>query len=214
MRLVFLVTAVFLVADARAGEPTPTRLDFSGKVGEVPKGWKSAVTGKAEGSAWALTQDKTAPSGALVLGQTSKNPSAVFNLCIAEDTKYKDLDLSVSFKAMAGENDQGGGLVWRYQDPNNYYVVRMNPLEDNFRLYKVVAGKRLQLASKDVKAAAGQWHTVRVVHKGSKIQCYLNGKLLIEETDDTFPQAGKVGLWTKSDAQTLFANIQVVGKKE
>ena len=29
----------------------------------------------------------------------------------------------------------------------NYYVARFNPLEDNFRLYKVLAGKRIQLAT-------------------------------------------------------------------
>ena len=114
----------------------------------------------------------------------------------------------------AGDGDQGGGPVWRYQDKDNYYVCRMNPLEDNFRLYKVVGGKRIQLQTKDVKAPTGQWHTIRVVHMGKKIQCYLNGKLLLEAEDDAIPGAGVVGLWTKADAQTYFADVQIKGKKE
>jgi hypothetical protein len=215
MRFASLIAAWLILSNAWAGDPAPLRLTFkNAKVGELPKGWKSAVTGKADGSVWKIVEDKTAPGGPLVLAQTSKNPGPVFNLCVMEEGKYKDVDLSVAFKAVAGEKDQGGGLVWRYQDQDNYYIARMNPLEDNFRVYKVVAGKRIMLQSKDVKAPQGQWHTLRVVHTGNKIQCYLNGQLLLEATDDTLPQAGWIGLWTKADAQTYFADIQISGKKD
>jgi hypothetical protein len=215
MRTLSLVIAAVAASAVWAGGPAPMRLSFDkAKVGEMPAGWKSAVTGKAEGSVWKIVEDKTAPGGALVLAQTSKNANAVFNLCIAEESNYKDVDISVAFKAVAGEKDQGGGILWRLQDHDNYYVMRMNPLEDNFRVYKVVGGKRTELQSADVKAEAGKWHTLRVVHKGNKIQCYLNGKMLLEVTDDTFAKAGKVGLWTKADAQTYFADMQIAAKKE
>ena len=85
----------------------------------------------------------------------------------------------------------------------------MNPLEDNFRLYKFVAGKRVQLASADIAVAEGKWHAIRVVHKGSRIQCYLNGKLHLDVKDDTFKDAGKIGLWTKADAQTYFDDLVI-----
>ena len=88
---------------------------------------------------------------------------------------------------MAGKLDQGGGPVWRYKDAGNYYIARMNPLEDNFRVYKVVAGKRTQLSSVDIKVPAGGWHTIRVVHKADHIECYLDGKLHLDVKDDTFP---------------------------
>jgi hypothetical protein len=207
--------AVLMAAYAWAGEQPTLRIGFDkGKLGELPAGWKSGVTGKADGSVWKIVEDKTAPGGGRALAQTSKSPGPVFNLCILEEGNYKDVDLSVSFKAMAGEQDQGGGLVWRVKDNNNYYVARMNPLEDNFRVYRVVDGKRMELQSANVKAESGKWHTLRVVHKGNKIQCYLNGKMLLEVTDDTFTQAGKVGLWTKADAQTYFADLQITAKKE
>src|SRR5262245_44068171 len=104
--------------------------------GKVPAGWTADRTGKGEGSVWKVTADGTAPSKTgYVLAQTAQGPSALFNLCVADDTKYKDLEATVAFKAVAGKIDQGGGIVWRYQDANNYYIARYNPLESNFRVY-------------------------------------------------------------------------------
>ena len=163
---------------------------------------------------WKIVEDKDAPKGPKVLAQTSADaPGAVFNLCVNDKAKFKDLDLSVAFKAVAGEVDQGGGPVWRYQDAENYYVARVNPLEDNFRVYKVVAGKRIQLGTAKVEAAKNKWHTIRVVQKGDHIQCYLNGKMHLDVKDDAFKDAGKIGLWTKADAQTYFDEL-VVRKAE
>src|SRR5207302_6594903 len=125
-------------------------------------------TGKGTGGDWKIALDKDAEGG-LALAQTKADAGALFNLCVLEGTNYKDIDLTVKFKAIAGEMDQGGGPVWRFQDGNNYYVARMNPLEDNFRFYKVVAGKRMELASANVEAKAGIWHTIRIVHKGDHI---------------------------------------------
>ena len=189
-----------------------TTWDFEDAVvGKLPDGWTAGKTGKGDGSVWKIAEDKTAPKGPKVLFQSAAGPSSLFNLCSADKSKFADLDLSVSFKAIAGKKDQGGGPLWRCKDENNYYVVRMNPLEDNFRLYKVVDGVRKQLATTpdDVLAAEGKWHTIRVVHKGDHIQCYFNGKKLIDVKDDTFKEAGKVGLWTKADAQTYFDNLVI-----
>lgn len=152
---------------------------------------------------------RQAPGGKAVAQVSDQGPNPRFNLCIAQDKSFEDLDLTVSFKAMAGKIDQGGGPVWRYQDAKNYYVVRMNPLENNYRVYKVVEGKRIQLASADVKASSGQWHKLRVVHKGNHIRCYLNGTLYLDVQDDTLPDAGKIGLWTKADARTRFGGLEV-----
>jgi hypothetical protein len=88
----------------------------------------------------------------------------------------------------------------------------MNPLEDNFRVYKVVAGKRIQLASKEgLKVPAGEWHVIKIVQVGRKIECYLDGKKHLEVEDDAFGTTGAVGLWTKADAQTYFDEFRVRG---
>ncbi len=193
-----------------------TTYDFEkSTVGKMPVGWTATKTGEGAGkvSIWKIVEDKTAPKGANVLAQTAASPSSIFNICVADKpTHYKNVALTVSFKAVDGKTDQGGGLVWRYQDANNYYVARFNPLEDNFRLYKVVAGKRIQLAThEDLKAPAGEWHKMSVSMTGDQIECHLNGKKQLEAKDDTFTKAGQVGLWTKADAQTYFDDLVVSG---
>jgi hypothetical protein len=207
---------LILIAFTGADEPKSTRWNFEdATVGKLPAGWTAAKTGKGPGSVWKVIEDKSAPDGAKVLAQTSPDgPNPLFNLCVSDELSYTNIDLSVSFKAVEGKADQGGGPVWRYKDADNYYIARMNPLEDNFRVYKVVAGKRSQLGSAEVEAAAGKWHTIRIVHKGNQIQCYLNGKLHLDVKDDTFKDVGKIGLWTKADAVTSFDRLSVTSPKE
>ncbi len=196
---------------ALGDEGQPTRWDFEdAAAGRLPAHWSAAKTGEGPGSVWKIVEDQTAPKGSNVLSQTSsEGPNPLFNLCVADETTPADLDLTVSFKAVTGKTDQGGGPVWRYKDANNYYIARMNPLENNFRVYKVVDGKRTQLATAAVTAAAGKWHTIRVVHRGTHIQCYLNDTLHLDVQDDTFKEAGKIGLWTKADAVTYFDGLDV-----
>jgi len=210
MGTLLIISAVLCAADERA-----RTIQFSNKdEGKVPSGWKAEHTGTGEGSVWKVVADDTAPSkNGYVLAQTAESPNAYFNICIAEDTNYKDVDLSVAFKAIRGSNDQGGGLVWRFRDGANYYLCRMNPLEDNFRVYRVVDGKRHQLETKEgLTVKAGEWHRIKVEMAGDHIECYLDGKKLLDVKDDTFRAPGKVGLWSKSDAQTLFDSFEVSGK--
>ena len=186
-------------------------------VGKVPAGWKAEKTGKGEGSIWKVVEDDTAPSKAgYVLAQTAESPNNLFNICVAEDTSYKDVELSVSFKPIAGKNDQGGGFVWRYRDHDNYYIARANPAghkSTSFAVYKVVDGKRTPFQSTSVaKIPVGEWHKLRITMMGDHIECYLDGKKLLDAKDATFPNAGKVGLWSKSDAQTHFDDFKVSGK--
>jgi hypothetical protein len=207
----FLCVPLLVVAAvAVAQEPKAGNHDFEGdKVGSVPKGWVVAKTGAGEGSVWKVVEDKTAPKGPKVVAQTAISPKAMFNLCVADATSFKDVEITVSFKAVDGGIDQGGGVLWRYKDANNYYVARMNPLEDNYRLYKVVDGKRSQLATKEeLIVEQGKWHTLSITMKGDAITCSLDGKKHLEVKDTTFTAAGKVGLWTKADANTYFDDFQ------
>ncbi|MBX7106752.1 MAG: hypothetical protein K1X57_21940 [Gemmataceae bacterium] len=205
MRLAGVLT-LFFSAVALAGEPKPVLHDFEGtKVGDVPKGWSVAKTGTGDGSAWEVVQDKTAPKGGKALAQIAKSENSVFNLCVVDDTAFRDVEASVAFKAIRGESDQGGGIVWRYADANNYYVARFNPLEDNYRLYHVASGKRTQIGGKEgLKVKTGDWHTLTVRMVGESITCSLDSKAQIQAKDKTHAKAGKVGLWTKADARTYF----------
>jgi hypothetical protein len=175
-------------------------------LGKVPAGWVAAQTGEGKGSVWKVVADETAPSkSGLALAQTAAGPTSMFNLCVASKGRFgSNVTLSVSLKAVDGKEDQGGGVVWLYQDVNNYYITRYNPLEDNFRVYKVVAGKRTQLDTIEKIAKSPGWHTIHVMHAGKSITCTLDDKHRLSVTDDTFQKPGLVGLWTKADAQTHF----------
>ena len=141
-----------------------------------------------------------------VLYQKARNDDDTFNVALAAGTSYKDIDLSVRLRAIAGELDRGGGLVWRAKDKKNYYIARYNPLEDNFRVYKVVEGKRSQFASARTPGDE-KWHTLRVTMAGPKITCYLDGQKHLEAEDATFPEAGLIGLWSKADARSYFDDL-------
>jgi hypothetical protein len=143
-----------------------------------------------------------------VLAQKASNDDATFNVALVGATSYKDLDLSVRLKAVAGEVDRGGGLVWRARDAKNYYIARYNPLEDNLRVYKVEGGKRTQFQSARVPGDEA-WHTLRVTMAGPRITCQLDGKTLLEAEDTTFPEAGMIGLWSKADARSYFDDLTV-----
>ena len=130
---------------------------------------------------------------------------------ILEDRKFADVDVSVRVKPISGKEDQTGGLIFRAKDARNYYLVRSNGLEDNYRLYTMTDGKRKQIASAKVDPPKiGEWHTIRVVAKGKKIQAYIGEKLLIDHEDGTFSE-GYVGLWTKADSVTEFDDLEASG---
>ena len=51
---------------------------------------------------------------------------------------------------------------------------------------------------------AGQWHSLKIKMVSDRIECFLDGKKYLDLKDDSITKAGKVGLWTKADAQTHF----------
>lgn len=174
------------------------RFDFEQKGIE---GWRT-VDGK-----WTVEEMPGAPSGKKVLVQRAMENQ--FNVVVAPGGPYTDVDVSVRFKSISGREDASGGIVFRFAD-GRYYIIRANALEDNFRLY-YYDQKRYQLATATVKPPAlGQWHTLRVVAVGDRIQAYLNGQTLIDHRDSRF-RTGQIGLWTKSDSVTAFDDLEIKG---
>ncbi len=179
-------------------------------VGGSPAGFTSALTGQGTIGHWEVRADSTAPSPPNVLAQTSQDKTDYrFPLAIAEGTSYKDLALSVKFKAVSGKVDQGAGLVFRLRDKDNYYIVRANALEDNFRLYHVVNGRRVQFAGINFKVSSQAWHEIKVEARGDEFKCYYDGQLRITAKDSTFKDAGRIGLWTKADSVIYFDDLTV-----
>src|ERR1039457_637244 len=173
------------------------------KTGAAPPGWTATQTGSgsAKGS---VEKDDSAPSQPNVLKQSGE---ATFPVCIKNDTSLQDGFVEVKFKPIAGKEDQAGGVIWRVQDSNNYYIARANALEDNVTIYHTINGKRVGFKNINAKVTSGVWHTLRVDFEGNKFTVSFDGKKVIEANDESFKEAGKVGVWTKADSVTLFDNF-------
>jgi len=166
---------------------------------------------------------KENPKWKFVAGQWTRRPSGgrpvlaqvaetqPWAVAILEDQKFDDIDVTVRFRPISGKEDASGGVIFRAKDGSNYLLVRANALENNFRLYTIVNGKRSTIASARVtEPTLGEWHRIRVVAKGPKIQAYLDDSLLLDHEQKTFT-GGWVGLWTKADSVTEFADLEVTG---
>ncbi len=181
-------------------------------VGELPAGWVVETT-RQDGppATWQVIEDSASHPGNRILALT--DPPAKygsnFNLCWLKNTSFLDGEIQVRFKAEKGRVDQGGGLIWRVQDKDNYYIARFNPLEDNFRLYYVQNGSRRTLVDAKIALDPDTWHTLKITQHGNRIGGFLDGKKYIDGTDDHFPSAGGVGLWTKADAVTSFDDFSI-----
>ncbi|MSU57276.1 MAG: hypothetical protein EXS35_03685 [Pedosphaera sp.] len=170
------------------------------KPGAAPPGWTATQTGKGDAK-WTIEKDASAPSQPNVLKQSGE---AAYPVCFKNATSLKDGFVEVKFKPVSGKEDQAGGVVWRAKDSDNYYIARANALEDNVCIYHTIKGKRTEKKRTELKVATGVWHTLRVDFSGGHFTVTCDGKKAIEWDDQTFIEAGMVGVWTKADSVTLF----------
>lgn len=180
-------------------------------LGKPPAGFTAAKTGEGAEGQWIVREDPSAPRGRKVLAQIDADATnRRYPLCIYDEVSAKDVAVTVAFKPVSGKVDQGAGIIVRYKDKDNYYIARANALEDNVRLYRVVNGQRQQFAGIDTKAPeSGKWHTLSLSVTGNRFVVSMNGKKLFEAEDNTFAEAGKVGLWTKADSVTYFDDLRI-----
>jgi hypothetical protein len=193
------------------------------KPGALPNDWTVAMTHEGGAPKWEVIADPSAPTKPHAIAQTSTdNTSGRFPLAVYEGAVFTDGSVSVRFKPVSGKRDRAAGIVWRYKDPDNYYLVRANALEDNVVLYKVENGKRISLEPKGtpsktygVKQSVPKevWSSLRVDFEGSRFVVSFNEAAIMEVEDSTFTSAGRTGLWTKADSVTYFDDFQIVKRR-
>lgn len=193
--------------DQEAAVKTTAKVwDFQGDALQAaPRGFSFSRTGQGREGKWAVVQDPTAPSGDHVLAQLDADDTDYrFPVAVADEPKLKDVRLEVRCKPVSGKTDEACGLVFRYRDPDNYYVARANALEDNVNLYQVVKGRRSRIKEWSGKVTKNAWQALAIEARGGRLQVFWEGKPVIDANDDTFRDAGKVGVWTKADSVTYF----------
>jgi len=202
---------------------TAELIHFDGATaGSLPPGWSVGMTHAGGEPHWQIVRDLSAPSPPFVFAQTSQDRTAGrFPVAVWDALSIRDGEVSVAFKTVSGTVDQAAGIVWRYQDPNNYYIVRANALESNIVLYKVENGVRASIAPKGMPSRSygvkhevpgTAWNQMRVVFKDGEFSVFFNGQHVFDTEDQTFTKAGKTGLWTKADSVTYFDDFSVVVK--
>ncbi len=207
---------------SNAAAPPPPKqalvFDFErDEADKTPAGFTAALTGGGGPVKWQVQEVDDAPSGKKVVAQLSDDrTNRRYPQLVRDDFQARDVDVSVRFKTISGEVDAAGGLVFRYKNNDNFYVVRANALEGNVVAYKTENGQRSNIGVKGKGNAYGvkadvphqRWNMLRVVMKGELIEVFLNSRKLFEVENDTFTEAGKVGLWTKADAVTQFDDLR------
>ena len=157
---------------------------------------------------WKILITDRAQSGAQVLAQlSSKGTDQTQKLLLVEGTQSANIGLSVSYLAVGGKADLGGGLVWHAGDDRNYYLLRASLVEQKIRLYRVIKGVQHLIKQTDHALSAG-WHQLRVTHQGCEIRVLYDDVILFRVCDSTF-SSGRIGLWTKADAVTYFDDVEL-----
>jgi hypothetical protein len=208
--LIAIIVGGGLVSTVSFSQNTPIEIDASAmQPGAEPTDFTFWRTGQGADSQWTVVADPTAAKGRAIAQMSKDRTDYRFPLAVYKPFSGRNLEISVRFKPVAGTVDEAGGIALRLLTPDDYYVARANALEDNVRFYRVVKGRREQLAGANTKVAPNQWHTLALKAEGDRFTVSFDGKALISAQDGTFPNAGKVALWTKADSVTYFDTISI-----
>jgi hypothetical protein len=144
-----------------------------------------------------------------------------YPLAILDQPSFPNGEISVRMKPVDGKEDQAGGLVWRFRDANDYYVVRANALENNVAIYRVENGHWRPLTPKGLagggnavrhRVPCNSWSILKVTFRGPVFSVYFNHRRIFQAEDASYQGPGKVGLWTKADSVTYFDDFRVSQK--
>jgi hypothetical protein len=211
--------SAFLIALGLLSAPGQL-IDFdSVRPGGLPPGWTVPPPSEGHGPKWEVLKDTSAPSPPYVFGQLApEKGQAPSPLAILEKPSFKDGEVSVRVKPVTGRDDRTGGLIWRYRDPGNYYLVCADAMRKNVVVYRIQNGVRTPLVPKGMSAArfatphniqANAWAILKVAFRGPAYAVYVNHRRVLQGTDSTFGTAGHVGLWTHAGSVTYFDDFRV-----
>ena len=188
----------------------------------LPANFESVLGGQGKPGKWIIREDeipgyfKSFSEKALntnvrpVLAQVSEDlTDEHFPMLIYTGQDFKNFSIKTKFKLVSGVIETMAGIVFHYQDENNYYYVRASGVGNTFAFFKVVNGQRGEPVRVNADIPEGKWHTMGVTTDDSKIRVTLNGKPVLPELIDYTFTSGKIGFWTKSDSISYFADTEI-----
>jgi len=183
----------------------------------IPQDW-TVVAGE-----WRVLIDRNAPSEPNTLGlpgyglpHTTKMKlwfDSFFNdnylLAIPkDDTEYTNFSYEASIKPWGGAFGSYAGLVFRYTDPQNYYVLAAACPKDTLTLYRMSGGRLNVIKEVPAELERGRWYNMKVDASGGHLVAYLDGKQMLDANDGSIPK-GRIGVWSQNDSRVSFDNIKV-----
>ena len=208
-----VIVAVILSLSAVATRADSSKRDFEADaIGSPPAGFELGRTGGGAEGKWIVRNEKGADKNHVLVQESADPTDYRFPVAVLKEGTHKDVTLSVRARPLSGQVDQGFGLVWRYQDVNNYYITRCNADEDNCTIYHTVRGSRRAFQNQGVKVAKNTWHTLKLEATGDHFVVWYDGNKVLDAKDETFKEAGRVGLWTKADSVIEVDDFIVEGR--
>ncbi|MCM3879235.1 MAG: hypothetical protein ND807_03915 [Vicinamibacterales bacterium] len=197
--------AVSLFAQSVAPPGVVVRTFDADKVGAPPPGFVMAAGRDAAVDGWNVQREG---DGRVLVHSGRPSPPDGFAVAIYSGTRYQDVELSVRLKATGG--GRSAGLVWKYQDPLNYYVVQLDLARQELAMYRVSSGNRIRVEREDdLELDPEAWHSLKVRQEGGEIRVYLGGIRVFSERDRLPRSDASVGIWASGDTSVMFDDFRV-----
>jgi hypothetical protein len=197
------VLAVCMAAPSLAVDGQTTIAFAENLIGMPPADFDLGVTGHGQPGKWTIVRDKSA-AGGVAIEQSSDDPTDDrFDFAVYQSLSLKNLAASTRFKLITGTM-KSAGLVFRFRDASNYYVLRANALESRVDVYRVQGGEMKRISGTDADVVLNHWQTLKLVANGDQFEVSLDNTPLFTAWDQTFLTDGRVGLWTQEDNLTRF----------
>ena len=175
--------------------------------GSGPDGCTPAVSGLGGPAVWEVRVERLLLDGKALVETSREAVPNRFPLCIADRPVAKNAEVELSFVVHDGRIARAAGLVLRFADPLDFYVVETDALAGSVRLLRIVNGERRQIAGRAMVLGTGEKQTLRIKAIDTSFSVSLDGKLLFETHDDGIATPGRFGIWSRADSLTSFGDL-------
>jgi hypothetical protein len=175
--------------------------------GSGPDGCTPAVSGLGGPAAWEVRVERLLLDGKALVETSREGVPNRFPLCIADRPVAKNAEVELSFVVHDGRIARAAGIVLRFADPLDFYVVEADALAGSVRLLRIVNGERRQIAGRAMVLGTGEKQTLKIKAIDTSFSVSLDGTLLFETHDDGIATPGRFGIWSRADSFTSFGDL-------
>lgn len=189
-------------------------------IGELPSRFIATTNGKGLPAEWKVIRDVLPSSMARVsplakenrqkvIGQFSTSNAHDRYALLLYDQSFDDFEMSVQTRILGGNLARHLGIVFRYQDPQNYYSFRLDEAGGWYYFRKVVSGEEQEPIGNRIELSPGEWHTLSIQCEGSGITLNLDKQHALPVLNDTQFTEGKIGFWIQADTLAHFGGARI-----